>query len=213
MIELDSWLGEFGGRLTELFGERIVFFGIQGSYARGEAGKNSDIDVVVILDRVEVHDLVEYREMLDSFKEREQICGFVSGVDELANWEKGDLFQLYYDTTPIMGNLDFLKIEREDAERALLMGACNLYHSSSHNFLHGREPKVLENQYKAALFVLRAKHYCEMGEFLRTRAELLERLTGEDREILMVSQKVDFPAEFDAYSAKLIEWTGKMIRK
>lgn len=50
---MDMWLEEFRGRLTDLFGERLRFFGIQGSYGRGEQTGGSDIDVVVITDRMD----------------------------------------------------------------------------------------------------------------------------------------------------------------
>ena len=45
-------------RLMETFGDRIMFIGLQGSRARGEATENSDVDAVVILDRVSYEDVV-----------------------------------------------------------------------------------------------------------------------------------------------------------
>ena len=50
MIDIKSWLDEFLKALSDTFAERICFVGLQGSYGRGEATENSDIDVVVILD-------------------------------------------------------------------------------------------------------------------------------------------------------------------
>ena len=46
--------------------------------------------------------------MLDSLPDRELICGFLSGKEELLNWEPSDLFQFYYDTKPLKGCLDEL---------------------------------------------------------------------------------------------------------
>ena len=42
-----SWMNEFLGTLNEVFGDRVWFVGLQGSYGRGEATEASDIDVVV----------------------------------------------------------------------------------------------------------------------------------------------------------------------
>ena len=38
--------------------------GLQGSYLRGEAHENSDIDVMVIIDRFSVRGMDTYREIL-----------------------------------------------------------------------------------------------------------------------------------------------------
>jgi len=45
-------------------------------------------------------------------------------------WEPSDLFQFYYDTTPIVGSLDelLIKIDKEAVDRAIKIGACNIYH-------------------------------------------------------------------------------------
>jgi len=49
--------------LKQTFGERIYFAGLQGSYGRGEATGSSDIDVVVILDKLTAVGLKTYSDM------------------------------------------------------------------------------------------------------------------------------------------------------
>lgn len=39
---LENWLQDFTKKINESFPKRIIFIGIQGSYARGEATENSD---------------------------------------------------------------------------------------------------------------------------------------------------------------------------
>ena len=65
------------------------------SYSRGEATETSDIDVVVILDKLSAKDIETYNRMLNTFSHRDLICSFLSGKDELLNWEASDLFQFY----------------------------------------------------------------------------------------------------------------------
>ena len=48
-------LDEFRCHLSEHFGARLVGLTLFGSYARGEAGPDSDIDVAVVLDRIDNH--------------------------------------------------------------------------------------------------------------------------------------------------------------
>lgn len=80
MIDIKKWVEEYLIRAKDLFGERLVFVGLQGSYGRGEATENSDIDVVLILDEVKPGDLSEYGKMLDTLAHRSKVCGFVSGL-------------------------------------------------------------------------------------------------------------------------------------
>lgn len=108
MIEITSWINSFLQALQLNFGERVWFVGLQGSYGRGEATETSDIDIVVILDKLSFSDIQSYNNMLDTLPHRELICGFLSGKDEILNWETSDLFQFYYDTKPIKGSLDEL---------------------------------------------------------------------------------------------------------
>ena len=58
-----------------------------------------DIHSVVILDAFTYDDMQKYRLMLETLPEREKICGFVAGRDEVMNWEASDLFQFCHDTT------------------------------------------------------------------------------------------------------------------
>ena len=86
MINISVWMDTFLKSLSDSFGERVWFVGLQGSYARGEATSESDIDVVVILDELSESDIRIYNNMLDTLPHREKICGFISGKKEIFNW-------------------------------------------------------------------------------------------------------------------------------
>ncbi len=62
MVEIERWMAGLREKLTERFGSRLLFLGLQGSYGRGEANEDSDIDVVTVLDRVELSDLEPVQE-------------------------------------------------------------------------------------------------------------------------------------------------------
>ena len=87
MIDIKIWMQNFLQTLNNTFGARVWFVGLQGSYGRGEATENSDIDVVVILDELSAMDVQTYNAMLDTLPHRELICGFLSGKDEIMNWD------------------------------------------------------------------------------------------------------------------------------
>lgn len=101
MRNIDKLLELFIKNLHLIFGEKIIFIGLQGSYARGEATENSDIDVVIILDKLTFENLKSYGNMLDSMPEKQLFCGFISGKEELEKWADYDIFQFYHDTIPI----------------------------------------------------------------------------------------------------------------
>ena len=94
MIEIIAWMNIFLKALNKTFGDRVWFVGLQGSYGRGEATEKSDIDIVVILDVLYASDIETYNTMLGTLSHRGVICGFLSGKNEILNWEPFDLFQI-----------------------------------------------------------------------------------------------------------------------
>ena len=57
MVNIDVWVDSFTHKLKSVFENRIEFIGLQGSYGRGEASRTSDIDIVVILDKLQTSDI------------------------------------------------------------------------------------------------------------------------------------------------------------
>ena len=210
MIDLKEWMPWFLGALDKAFGDRVWFVGLQGSYGQGEATENSDLDMVVILDEVMAEDLVSYRRMLDSLPHRELLCGFLSGREELRNWEPSDLFQLFYDTTPIRGTLEELHplLDEAAVKRAVKIGACNLYHGVIHNLLYGRSEDVLRGLYKSASFVMQAVCYFRTGRYFRRMSDLRENLSTDEREIVdtFVALKQGGEVDLDGMSNRLFQW-------
>ena len=183
---MEAWMQQLTYRLHDAFGPRLRFVGLQGSRARGEAGPESDIDAVVILDAVSLADLRAYRALLAGMPEREKVCGFFGGQAELARWDRGDLFQFIHDTIPFYGDLSALTppLGREEARRAALKGACDIYHGCTHGLLFDRDATALRALYKMAAFALRAVYFCRTGEYIFRTDDLRERLTPPEARLL-----------------------------
>jgi predicted nucleotidyltransferase len=215
MIDIKLWMERYTELLKETFGERIYFVGLQGSYGRGEATEASDIDVVVILDELTVGDIKTYSDMIDTLPHRELICGFLSGKDELINWEPSDLFQFYYDTTPIVGTLDELltKIDNTAVDRAIKIGTCNIYHGCVHNMLYEKSDDILRALYKSASFVIQAIVFRDTGKYSKHQKDLLEAVNNEEKDILndFIALKNGATVEFDTMSEHLFNWVRKLI--
>lgn len=215
MIKINNWLEIFLSALDDTFNDRIWFVGLQGSYARNEATQESDIDIVVILDKLSSEDISLYNRMLDSLPHRELICGFVSGKNELLNWEPSDLFQFYYDTKPIRGSLDKLTelITPGTINRAIKIGACNIYHGCVHNMLHEKSNEILAGLYKSASFVIQAICLMQTGKYCSCKEDMLQLISPEDKVVIDTHTKLKKGTDIDFSSASdtLFLWSANII--
>ncbi len=217
MIDITTWRKTFLQALNETFGNRIWFVGLQGSYGRGEATETSDIDVVVILDELSALDIQIYNDMLDTLPHRDLICGFLSGKNEILNWEPSDLFQFYNDTTPIKGSLDEVAavIEESAVNRAIKIGACNIYHGCVHNMLHEKSEDILRSLYKTASFVVQAIAFKQTGNYISHQRELLQVASSDEQVIIEIfmNLKNGDTINFNFASETLFSWSKKWIDK
>ncbi len=217
MIDITAWMKNFLHTLNETFRGSVWFVGLQGSYGRGEATETSDIDIVVILDQLSATDIQKYNTMLDALPNRELICGFVSGKEELLTWEPSDLFQFYYDTTPIKGSLDELLavIDESAVNRAIKIGVCNIYHGCVHNMLHEKSEDVLKGLYKSASFVVQAIVFKQTGKYIKHQKELLKVVSSNEQDIthtflkLKNGEAVDFSQMSEALLAFAKKWIAQ----
>ena len=105
MFGLEKYLNDLLTSLNNKFEKRLLYVGLQGSYLRNEANVNSDIDIMVIIDEMTIHDLDDYKKILISIGYFEKSCGFICGKSEMANWNPLEVCQLLYTTKDLYGKL------------------------------------------------------------------------------------------------------------
>ena len=217
MLNINEFLDTFLIALDKCFHNRIWFVGLQGSYARNEATENSDIDIVVILDVLSSNDIYNYNSMLDTLPNRELICGFLSGKNEILNWDSSDLFQFYYDTKPILGTLEEIShlIDNNAIYKAIKSGVCNIYHGCIHNMLYEKSDEILKGLYKAAGFVIQAIVFKEQGKYIHLQKDLLKIVSPTEKEILtnLKILKNNEKFDFTKLSETLFIWSKNKITK
>ncbi len=218
-LDIENWLDKVVRRLRDVWCNRLLFVGLQGSYNRGEATAESDIDLVVILDKLDFVDLKIYREIIEAMPYKEKVCGFISGKEEIQKWSGADLFQFYYDTRYLFGKLDDIiqPPSKNDIKMSVKISAENLYHSAVHSFMHSdNRAEDLRNLYKMTFFILQAKYFVEKNTYIPTKRELLKYLQEPDREILdiCINRKeivIENNNLLENLYQKLIAWSAENI--
>ena len=174
MFDLNRYLADLTLNCRSAFGERLLYMGLQGSWLRGEAHKNSDIDVMVILDRFSVRDMDTYRGILKETGFYERSCGFICGKEEMKRWNPLEVCQLRHTTKDLLGNLtDYLPpAAREDEISYVNLSLGNLYHELCHRYIHADRDKNaagFRGTCKSVFYLIQNLHFLESGHFILSR--------------------------------------------
>ena len=210
MFDLDKYLADLILNCRSAFGERLLYVGLQGSWLRGEAHENSDIDVKVILDRFSVRDMDTYRGILKEIGSYEKSCGFICGKDEMKHWSPLEVCQLRQTTKDLVGNLmDYLPpATREDEINYVNLSLGNLYHELCHRYIHEDREKnaaKLRSTCKGVFFLIQNMHFLESSHFILTKTGLKEAVSSEDRRVLELEELPDV-YDFDQAFSSLFAW-------
>lgn len=218
LTDVYVWLDGLIEKLKQEFPERVLFVGLQGSYRRGEATEDSDIDVVTVLDRVDLAVLETYRKAVRSMPQGELACGFLCGREELLRWPRFDLLQMVLDTQPRLGSWEALlpDFTPEDTAQAVRVGASGLYHAGVHCYLYEEDRAVaLRSLVKSVFFLLRLEAYQRTGHYCVNKRELEEHIREEDRALLAFSRDpaaaTGSEARTEALYGQLLRWSAGLM--
>ena len=217
MFDLDSYLHDLISDCRAAFGDRLLYVGLQGSWLRGEAHENSDIDVMLILDQFSVQDMDRYREILKRIGFYERSCGFICGREEMAHWNPLEVCQLRHTTKDLFGDLtDYLPpATREDEVNYVKLSLGNLYHELCHRYIHAdreRNIAAFRGTCKGVFFLMQNLHYLESGRFVLTKKELKAAVSEEDRRVLELGELAD-GFDFDQAFSVLFAWCQSVFTR
>ncbi|MBP3919348.1 MAG: nucleotidyltransferase domain-containing protein [Clostridia bacterium] len=207
MIQVELYLEQLILKLKQVFGTRLAFVGLQGSYLRGEAGENSDIDVMVLIHALKPDDLISYRTILISLGDTEKSCGFLCGTEDFSVWNPLEICHVLHSTKAYYGTLEEFvpPYTLEDHKKYVLLSVGNLYHALCHRFVHANEEKnirKLHTHEKELFFILQGLYYWKTGIFPQNHAMLTQMMTEEDRNVYHIvaeeakQEDYDFNAAF-----------------
>ncbi len=202
MFGLEKYISDLSSLLKEIFKKRLLYAGLQGSYLRNEAEENSDIDIMIIIDDMTVHDLNDYKNALVSIGHFEKSCGFICGKSEMANWNPLEICQLLHTTKDLYGKLiDFVPTYTVGDEKNFIkLSIGNLFHELCHRYIHSdREKNIarLSLTYKSVFFIIQNMYYIYNGTFIITKRELIKHLKEKDKEVMEMAIKLKDNTEYD----------------
>lgn len=218
MLRIEAYTAALLALLQDIFHERLVYLGLQGSYLRNEQTEDSDIDIMAVIDRMTARDLALYREALIQVGFFEKSCGFICGREALAHWNPLELCHLLHATRDLYGRLaDYLPAHtQEDIRNYIKLSIGNLYHELCHRYIHAdREKNVarLPLTCKSLFFILQNLFFLEKGIFPKTKAELQSHLEGTDREVFVLSLHPEDGCNFDSAFQLLLTWCQDTLIK
>lgn len=218
-MNINHYISVLTEHLVNKFGSRLIYLGLQGSYLRGEENKNSDIDIMVVLDSLRIEDMDQYRMIVKSMEHGDFSCGFICGKADIANWNPLEICHLVNSTKDYYGVLSELvpDYSETDIRNFVKMSLNNLYHEICHRYIHRgveRSKLALPETYQSVFFILQNLTYLRKGIFAVTKVELLDHLDGKDHQVLerAMNYKQGFQFDFDESFALLFTWCQETLQ-
>lgn len=202
MLGIDEYIDKLTTSLKDLFGERLMYIGLQGSYLRSEETENSDIDIMAVIDKLSVEDLKAYQKALILVGNFDKSCGFICSKADLEHWNPLEICHLLNTTKDYYGELKKLvpAYTAEDERNYVKLSLNNLYHEICHRYVHAnREYNVLKLPItcKSVFFIMQHLYYLSSGDFIPTKRELLECVQDEDKIVLELSMSLRNHTDYD----------------
>ena len=217
MFDINDYVQKLISQCKAAFGERLLYVGYMGSYLRGEANENSDIDVMVVIDNITISDMNTYRDIIKGLGYFDKSCGFICGKDEMKGWSPLEVCQLINTTKDVYGKLEPLlsPFTREDEINYVKFCLGNLYHELCHRFVHSTREKNVEKfrgTCKFFFFLIQNLHYLETGNFILKKADLKNAVSEADRRVLEFAALPD-SFDFDAALEELFVWCQNAFKR
>ena len=220
MFSIDEYIDKLISALKNIFGERLVYIGLQGSYLRKEETQSSDIDIMAVIDNLSAEDLKTYQKALVSVGNFDKSCGFICGKKDLENWNPLEICHLLNTTKDYYGELKNLvpAYTVEDERNYVKISLNNLFHEICHRYIHAdREKNItkLPITCKSVFFIMQHLYYLGSGNFVPTKRELLECVQDEDKAVLelSISLQSGINYDFDRAFSVLFNWCQNALSR
>ena len=218
LVDIKDYTKRLTDELKAEFGDRLLYIGLQGSYLRGEATPDSDIDIMLVLDEIHAADLSIYRRILEELGEYDRACGFVCGKEELLNWFLEEICHVIHTTSDIYGKLNEIvpDYNKNDIADYIKMCVGNLYHMLCHRRIHSELEKNVNKVPLAkrdVFFILQNLYYLEENNFISKKSEVASAVKGIDLQVWECFSKDITPENIDQNLDLLLNWCKDVLKR
>ena len=193
MIDIEKYITKLIQLLSQSFGDRLIYVGLQGSYLRGEATQQSDVDIMVVIDELRVQDLTTYRTAIQTLEHFDRSCGFICSKRDITCWNPLEIGHLLNTTKDYYGTL------------------CGLVPAYTETDMRN----FVKMSVNSVFFILQNLYYLTHGKFVNTKAELLSKLDGKDHAVLKHAIEINQYSvyNFEENFTLLFEWCQNVLQR
>jgi len=190
--EVQTLLKKFVSLMKKTYGKNLVFIIHHGSWATGEANPESDIDILVMLEKITKKELDKLRNILDQERFKKMTVLLFSKLD-MNNFVPFKRHQFHYGAELLYGKCFLPQPTEEEMLIEIRKIADTVGYWSKFLFTHQKQAENIARKiywrFREAIIALKVYIHWKTGEFPLTRKRLKELLNDpKDKEIVEIME-------------------------
>ena len=220
--EVQTLLKRFVNVMKKAYGKNLVFIIHHGSWATGEANSDSDIDSLVMLEKITKRELAKLRDILNR-KEFEKFTVLLFSRLDMDNFIPFARHQFHYGAKLLYGKCPLPEPTREEMLIEIKKIADEVGFWSKYLFTHQKQAENIVRKmywrFKEAIIALKVYIHWKTGEFPVTRKRLKELLNDpKDKEIVTIIEnweknKDTYEKNPDPLLIKGLDFSQRLLKK
>jgi predicted nucleotidyltransferase len=220
--EVKRLLKKFVNVMKKTYGKNLVFIIHHGSWATGEANSDSDIDSLVMLEKITKNELAKLRDILNK-KEFEKFTVLLFSRLDMDNFVPFKRHQFYYGAKLLYGKSPLGEPTQEEMILEIRKIADTVGYWSKFLFTHQKQAENIVRKmywrFREAIIGLKVYTHWKTGEFPVTRKRLKELLSNpRDEEIVTIIEnweknKDRYERNPDPLLMKGLDFSQRLLRK
>ena len=188
--EVKRLLKKFVNVMKKAYGENLVFIIHHGSWATGEANSDSDIDSLVMLEKITKGELAKLRDILNK-KEFKKFTVLLFSQLDMDNFVPFKRHQFYYGAKLLYGKCPLREPTQEEMIVEIRKIADTVGYWSKFLYTHTHQAENVARKmywrFKEAIIALKVYVHWKTGEFPVTKKRLKQLLNDpKDKEIVTI---------------------------
>lgn len=220
--EVENLLKSFVNLMKKTYGENLVFIIHHGSWATGEANPDSDVDTLVMLEKITKRELDRLRSILKQ-KENQELTVLLFSRLDMNNFVPFKRHQFHYGARLLYGKCPLHKPTEQEMilEIKKIADTVGYWSKFLYTHLHLAEnvARKMYWRFKEAIIALKVYVQWKTGEFPVTKKRLKKLLTDpKDKEIVTIIEQWDknedeYEKNPDPLLIKGLDFSQRILKK